>query len=151
MPLEDNETLKQAFLAINVPYNKHGEAASRRAKELEVKEFQDFGATEVTTLPEGATALPFIWVIADKPRGNGTFKRKARLCVQGHKEPGVKQLETRAPTVSKQNVRLALAHLASDSEYKCLVSDVKRAFLQSAKLERNVYLKPPPEFGLKPN
>ena len=69
---------------------------------------------------------------------------KACLVARGFEEDTL-DLQKDAPTCSKEAVRIALA-LASVNGWMCHTMDIKVAYLQWNKMEREVYLRPPPEF-----
>ena len=137
--------------AIDIPYRQHGTPDSLKAKYKEIKDLFDFEAIKVVKrkdLPANPVILNFVWLIQDKPRQDGTLKRKARLCVNGRHEPNKEQLETRSPTARKTNVRLAYAMAATHPDYIMACSDITRSFLQGRKLDRQIFVNPVPEFGL---
>ena len=150
----ENDALADLTLAASdVPYNQYGTVDSLKAKKKEIQDLFDFQAIGIVNrkdLPDTAVILDFVWLLQDKVRPDGSIKRKARLCVNGKHEPNKDQLETRSPTARKGNVRLAYAMAATYPQYTVACSDITRSFLQGRKLERKVYVKPVPEFGLEP-
>lgn len=96
------------------------------------------------------TALPFrnqnlistSWVCTEKVKG-GELICKARLVARGFQEDS-STLSKDSPTCSKDSLRLMLTILAS-YRWPLQSMDIKSAFLQGMALERNVFLKPPPE------
>ena len=83
------------------------------------------------------------WVVTEKEKEGKTIT-KARLVARGFEE-NTESLRKDSPTCSKETVRILLS-LASLKSWDCHTLDVKSAYLQGNKIEREVYLKPPPEF-----
>ena len=90
----------------------------------------------------GQKALSVRWVMTEKTDNDGGRFVKARLVARGYEEED--EVQSDSPTVGKEILRLFVAILASR---KWLINsiDIKAAFLQSDKFEREVYLKPPVE------
>ena len=88
----------------------------------------------------GQNTVSARWVITEKPE-DGV---KARLVARGFEE----DLDNRtdSPTCSKDSLRLSLALMKSFG-WKCHTVDIKSAFLQGNKIERNVFIRPPKEFN----
>ena len=83
-------------------------------------------------------------MISEKPSSNGsqqvTFK--ARLCARGFEEE--QNFRTDSPTCSRESVRILFSLLASNN-WQLSAIDITRAFLQGEPIEREVFVKPPPE------
>ena len=73
-------------------------------------------------------------------------KAKARLVVKGFTDPDLVTLRAEAPTLSKQGRHLLL-QLGCTHKFTCEMGDVKTAFLQGEKTEkdRDIFLEPVPE------
>ena len=84
------------------------------------------------------------WVVTEKIKNGEPFV-KARLVARGFEED-TDNLRKDSPTCSKESVRIALA-VAVARNWECHSIDVKAAYLQGYKIERDVYLNPPPEFS----
>ena len=69
---------------------------------------------------------------------------KARLVMQGHRDPLKGKMVTEAPTLRTFSTRL-IACLASSYSWKIFSRDVTSAFLQSDKILRDIYLTHPAE------
>ena len=67
---------------------------------------------------------------------------KARLVARGYEDNNSDR--TDSPTCSKMNLRLIVA-IAASKNWQINSLDVQSAFLQGQKMERDVFLKPPPE------
>lgn len=83
------------------------------------------------------------WVITEKTKNDQTFV-KARLVARGFEED-TSLVDKDSPTCHKESIRLVLS-IASSKKWLCHSLDVKAAYLQGNPIEREVYLKPPPEF-----
>ena len=81
------------------------------------------------------------WVITPKMI-DGTWTTKARLCAKGYEEDSF--CRTDSPTSTKEGLRLVFCAIASK---KWLINsiDVKTAFLQGSPIDREIYIRPPPE------
>ena len=71
---------------------------------------------------------------------DGTLK--ARFVVKGFQEKAKSQSDS--PTASRESLKLYLSIVANE-EWELISYDVRSAFLQSDKLERDVFTKPPPD------
>ena len=108
------------------------------AKEKELKNFQDYGAyKEVPDI--GQPKLTSGWVVTEKMYGD-VVGCKARLVVHGNQE--LEEVQSDLPTVTKQSLRMVYT-LAAQYGWEVVMSDVTSAFLQSDKLDREVYVVPP--------
>ena len=108
------------------------------AKQKELKNFQSYGAYK-EVLDEGQQRLTSGWVVTEKLYGD-VVGCKARLVVHGNQETF--DLRKDSPTVTKQTLRLVFS-LAAQYGWEVIISDVTSAFLQSDKLDREIYVQPP--------
>ena len=81
------------------------------------------------------------WVITPKLT-DGKWKTKARLCAKGYEEDSF--CRTDSPTSTKEGLRLAFCAIAS-KKWSIHSIDVKTAFLQGSPIDREIYIRPPPE------
>ena len=126
---------ESALLSHN--YNKEVIAA----KQKEINNLIENNAfTEVKD--EGQEYIDSRWVITEK--NNEAGKVKTRLVAKGFQEDNNQR--TDSPTLSKNSMRCIFA-LAAANGWKVRSVDMKSAFLQGRVLERELFLKPPPEFG----
>ena len=86
------------------------------------------------------------WVISEKQYPDGSRRPKARLVVRGFEEQ--EDLQKDAPTASKTSLRIAFG-LAIDNSWEIETIDIRAAFLQSQRIEREVYVTPPKEVQLE--
>lgn len=114
-----------------------------KAKQEEMNSWKNFGVyVEVPNI--GQKALTVRWVITEKEKCNGEKKIKARLVARGFEEK--EDIQSDSPTVSKEVLRSFVAILSS-KKWTVNSIDIKAAFLQSERFEREVYLIPPIEAG----
>ena len=78
---------------------------------------------------------------------DGQRNVKSRLVARGFEECH-ENIKKESPTCAKESLRLSLAVIAS-KKWKLRSIDIKAAFLQGKKMEREVYLIPPVEAGEK--
>ena len=83
------------------------------------------------------------WVVTEKIK-EGRRQVKARLVARGFEEDTLK-LRKNSPTCHKEGMRVAMS-VALTRGWKCHTLGIKAAYLQGNTIERNLYLKPPPEF-----
>ena len=91
----------------------------------------------------GQPTISVRWVITERIL-NGEFDIKARLVARGFEED-TSHLNKEAPTCGTDIVRLTTT-IASSMRWNCHTVDVKAAYLQGDKINREVYLTPPVEF-----
>ena len=113
------------------------------AKEKEIESWKGNSVYEEVE-NVGQTAISTRWVVTEKLR-DGEPVLKARLVARGFEE-NTEELTKYSPTCSKEAVRLAIS-IASSEGWECHTIDVKSAYLQGNPIDRDVYLKPPPEFN----
>ena len=115
------------------------------AKLEELKNFDHFQVYEEvqkSQISANATIISSRWIIQNKSDG----RVKARIVARGFEEGEMSYVD--APTVKKSSLRTILT-IANLKEWKCSSLDVKSAFLQSHRLDRNVYLNPPKDIRKK--
>lgn len=119
--------------------------ASDKVYEAKVKELDNWKDNDVFVEVEdrGQRCLSVRWVITDKVK-EGKNIIKARLVARGFEED-TRHIRKDSPTCSKESVRLALS-VAATFGWECHSLDVKSAYLQGNPIEREVYVRPPPEF-----
>lgn len=115
---------------------------SLELEEAKQKELQSWDKNKVyVQVPDqGQPKISTRWIYTSK--NSQTFK--ARLVARGFQDKDAENLRNDSPTCSKEGLRVALAIMASN-HWVCKSMDIKTAFLQSKKLERQVYLNPPKE------
>ncbi len=92
---------------------------------------------------EGQRCISTRWVCTLK----GTPEQivpKARLVARGFEEKGNDEIPKDSPTCTKESLKLILS-IFCQKDWKPHSMDIKTAFLQGEKLEREVFIKPPKE------
>ena len=115
----------------------------RDVDEAKYRELENWSEHKVYEEVEdiGQNVISLRWVLSEKMRGDETVI-KARLVARGFEEED--QLRTDSTTCCKQNLRLAMIIITS----KCWTInslDIKCAFLQGKCIDRELFVKPPPE------
>ncbi|CAC5406207.1 unnamed protein product [Mytilus coruscus] len=110
------------------------------AKQTELSKLHNFDTYEECD-DIGQNALSTRWVITTKDN-----QTKARLVVRGFEEEFTMQRDS--PTVGKGMIKIFLSITAS-MNWIVKTTDIKSAFLQGKILDRDVFLKPPPESNSK--
>ena len=125
---------------VTIPTSRHSEDVVIKAKVIELTnwkqrevydEIKDCDQNVITTT----------WVITEKP--STELGVKARLVVRGFQEQN-QSIEVESPTVFKNTLKVVLA-IAANQQWQLTTIDIKAAFLQGNKIERNVYVIPPKE------
>ena len=91
----------------------------------------------------GQKTIGVRWVETEKVK-EGKRVVKCRLVAQGYQDPSKDFIRKDSPTAAKTSLRLATAYISSMG-YKVKSFDISAAFLQGEEIERQVYLRPPPE------
>ena len=113
------------------------------AMQAEIVKFKNFKAFKEVN-DEGQYNIPIRWVVTEQKKDRKNEPYKARLCIRGDKEKGKEFIRADSPTASKETLKLALI-VAANEGFEVKSGDIKSAFLQGAQLDREIYVKPPPE------
>ena len=140
---EDQEAVTEVeeVYAVNIPWNRHGEQKCRKAKEVELERFDEFDAYEEVEY-KGQETLSTSWVLVEKVKAGETIV-KARLVVRGDQED-TSDVQTDSPTFCKGNINFVLM-ISARNGWVVKSQDITAAFLQSVPIERDVFVRPPPE------
>ena len=135
---EPDDFEEESIFFVEVKENNINRDKCQKAKQIEIENFQHFKAYE--EIPdEGQSVLGTRFVMTEKPDGSV----KARLVVKGFQEENPQQSDS--PTASREIFKVFCA-ISANEQWNIEASDVRSAFLQSEKLDRNIFVKPPPEF-----
>ena len=118
----------------------HHLAQVERAKLTELANWKSFNVYE--EIPnEGQSTMSTRWVLTEKMK-DGQKIIKARLVARGFEENSEERADS--PTANKESLRVFLA-MTSTMGWEAKTIDIKAAFLQGEKIQREVLLKPPVE------
>ena len=137
---ESEEATVEEIMVVDKAVEDEKARVIREAKEVELKKWVDEKVYEDVE-DIGQECLSTTWVMTEK-LVDGKSVVKARLVVRGFEE--VEKARADSPTCAKEDIRLLLT-VAAAREWKIHSLDVKAAFLQGKRIEREVYLKAPKE------
>ncbi len=130
-----------------VPKNEHDEVYVTQddnenvilAKQAEIEKLKGYEAYEEVD-NHGQQVIGSRWVITNKPNGSV----KARLVAKGFQEE--EEIQADSPTVGRSTLRLFLA-IVQIFNWNFFCLDIKSAFLQGDKIDRELYIQPPKGFS----
>ena len=114
----------------------------KEAEQVELNNWETHGAYKEVD-DRGQKCVSTRWVHTLKDVG-GILHRKARLVAKGFEEDCLEEIQKNSPTCDKQSLRLILSIIAQ-KKWKINSIDIKTAFLQGERIQREVFLKPPKE------
>ena len=120
-----------------------GSCEVQDAMRKEIEKFKTFDAYEEVA-DEGQTSIPIRWVITRQPNDGKNQPVKARLCMRGDLEKGKGKVRADSPTAGKDTLKLAM-FIAANEGFEIKNMDVKSAYLQGCDLQRDIFIRPPPE------
>ena len=113
------------------------------AKELELDNWKSNSVYE-RVRDVGQPSVSSRWVLAEKGiPGSAEVRLKARLVCRGYEED-TSTLRTDSPTCSKESMRMLMC-LAMSYRWECKSLDIKSAFLQGFEIDRDIFMRPPPD------
>ena len=145
IPLAQISEMTDTSYVVFVPKEHHHKEFVIEAKQKEIQNFKNYDAFEEVSQC-GQRFMTSSWIITEKQYGEKTGA-KARLVVHGNQEkklPSYEEYSKDSPTVTKLSLRIQF-FLAAQFGWELVMADVTSAFLQSEELEREVFVKPPPD------
>ena len=140
--IDDNVVESININTDEVLFTDHGGDNFTLAKESELKSWKD--NVVYREVPDnGHDAITTRWIYSTREVG-GTKVFKARLVAKGFQDKESHLIRSDSPTCGKESLRIMLAILSSKS-WSCNSMDIKTAFLQGRSIERQVFVRPPPE------
>ena len=131
-----------------IPDDKHSFIESRKSELRGLNKRNTFKIVNASSVPKGTRVYGTRWVDAIK-MVDGKEVEKSRLVAQNVRDKGAAAIPTRSPTVSRMGQRMLVATASLYPHHSSYVRDISQAYIQSSTtLERDVYLKPPPEMNL---
>ena len=137
--VEGENEVEHVFLT-----SKLDKEVAAEAKRNELKNWADIEVYEIIH-DDDQQNVSVKWVITQKTEKD-VLKVKARLVARGFEEVG--EIRNDSPTCMKESIPVAL-YVMVYKEWMCQSLDLKAAFLQGKTIDRNVFIKPPPEAGCK--
>ena len=138
--LAQSENNDEEVNITHIPIGEHWRPDVIQAKQKEIDNWKKFDVfTEVQD--QGQKRISTRWVITEKINENDK-NIKARLVVRGFEEE--EQVQSDSPTAAKSTLRVVMA-LAANENWKIETIDIKAAFLQGSRVERDIYVTPPKE------
>ena len=138
---------EQTFV-VNIPRSRHGEPECVAAKMKELKDYENYEVFKIVEESEANNnVISTEWVLVEKEKPDGSKVIKSRLCLRGDLEKSLHQICRESPTVNKMSLKILLT-IAVSQGWNIKTCDVERAFLQSDPIQRDVFVKPPPELQL---
>ena len=110
------------------------------AKEKELNNWKNYQVYEEVE-DNGQKLISLTWVCTKKKKDDETIL-KARLVARGFEEK--EDMKVDSPTGSKECMKMLIAITAS-KKWTMKSIDIKAAFLQGQPINRELYVKPPPE------
>ena len=123
---------------VQVPKSQQGHDDCIKAKNEELQKLKEFNVYSEEEF-YGQKCISTRWVVVKK--GD---KYKARLVARGFQEDQSEEIRVDSPTIGKAAMRICFA-IAASKHWPLESTDIKSAFLQSDKVEREIYLIPPSE------
>ena len=136
--IDDEDNSESNVFTVSVPKSRYQEPLIKAAMAKEM-EYWDKYKVYSEVRDTGQKVLSTRWVITTK----GQDQYKARLVVRGFEEEESCQADS--PTGEKTSMRILLTIVVANN-WLIESIDIKGAFLQSGKLDRIVYAKPPAEY-----
>merc|ERR1712237_194532 len=131
-----------AIFAVEVPTKEHKKPEVMEAKDKELENLEKYDVFEEIE-DTGQEAIGSRWVITKKEKEDGQkCDYKGRLVAKGFQEKSSPQADS--PTMRRESLKLFFA-LAANQDFNLRSIDIRAAFLQAKNLEREIFLKPPPD------
>ena len=141
----NNDEFMNEVNVVFIPEQYHKDEFVIDAKQRELDSWKKFEVyTEVED--KGQMTLSTRWIITEKTYPGGNTDAKARLVVRGFEETD--KLQSDSPTAHKATLRVFLS-VISNQQWNCESIDVKSAFLQGKRIERDVFVLPPPDIRVE--
>ena len=139
--LGNQEQLDDAYPVKLVPRSEYGKEEVVNAMKAEIKKYEDFDAFEEVD-DKGQYSVPVRWVVTEQKENGKGVPVKARMCIRGDQEIGKENIRADSPTAAKESLSLALI-IAANEGFEVKAGDIKSAYLQGAKLTRDIFVRPP--------
>ena len=144
--IEPNKTYRVHHTIIHPSQHHRPDVIEAKTKEIDNhSKFGTFDMVRESSLNEQQKSkiIPSTWAVVYKGTP-GAGKVKARLCARGDREPNVESIRTDAPTASKDSIRILLS-VAASTAWKLHSLDFQAAFIQGKDIDRELFMRPPPD------
>ena len=123
-----------------MPVKEHGKPELIETKEKEIENLETYETFEEVD-DIGQETIGSRWIVTEKEKHDRQKQNyKARLVAKGFQQR--EQPKSDSPTSAKESFNLLVA-LTANISFKAVSMDIKAAFLQAKKLDREVYVRPP--------
>ena len=131
--------LENSIFVVEVPVKEHGKPEVIEAKEKEIENLETYETFEEVD-DIGQETIGSRWIVTEKEKHDGQKQNyKARLVAKGFQER--EQLQSDSPTAAKDSFKLLMV-LAANNYFRVISMDIRAAFLQAKKLDREVFVRP---------
>merc|ERR1712236_76105 len=128
------------IFSLEFPVKDHGKPEIVEAKNDEIENLKHYETFE-EVMDEGQETIGNRWIITEKQKHDGQKQAyKARLVAKGFQK--IDQPQSDSPTAAKESFKFLMA-LAANQNFKVVSMDIRAAFLQAKKLDREVFVRPP--------
>ncbi len=132
--------MDHSIFTVEVPVREHGKLEIIEAKNKEIENLKTYETFEEVK-ENGQETIGSRWIVTEKEKHDGQKQAyKARLVAKGFQE--IDQPQSDSPTAAKESFKLLMA-LAANQNFKVVSMDIRAAFLQAKKLDREVFVRPP--------
>ena len=140
------DAVMENIMTVEIPVE-HGRLDCIQAKEAELQNLLNFQTFEEVE-DIGQRTIQSKWVLTEKQAHDGQKKKiKGRLVAKGFQEEFKPQSDS--TTILRDSLKTVLTVAANEGHHIASL-DITGAFLQGEKLDREVFVKPPPEVKEKP-
>ena len=141
--LKDYSPTDHVYPVKLIPRSDYHKPDIQEAMQAEIAKYKDFNAFEEVE-DDGQRSIPIRWVVSEQGEDGKNQPFKARLCIRGDLEKGKESIRADSPTASKETLKLGLI-ISANEGFTVKSADIKSAYLQGKKLQRKIYVRPPPE------
>lgn len=153
---DEQKVLKEVHAAIGnsqVTLNKLESAPSwitdKSLKEEHAANWEDaYFEVKESTIPEDANVINSHVIYKLKMGETGTMRMKARICPHGNRDDQKDQIRKDSATAQFDVIRLLLA-IVTLLPMRLGVLDISGAYMQSGPIKRDLYVRPPREWGCR--
>ena len=141
--LTENEDMSEnSVYRITIPTKQHGRPDVVKAKEIEMENLRSHETWSEVPY-QGQELVNTKWVITEGEKQDGQKQKvKGRLLCKGYEESLKPQSDS--PTIGRSNLIVYTA-VAANQKFHLWAIDIKGAYLQSNKLDRDIFIRPPPD------